>query len=201
VKKVKYIPVEKIKPLEKVFPHHYENLKKMIYKDGFIKYALVVEKEHNIVLDGSNRHLFLALEGYKYAPVHYVDYNNPHIRVGSLRMHSIHIDLRPVEITKEEVIERGINGDLFPPRTTRHFMPFLRPELNIQLKKLGKRNPIDLTKNIADVSIQEEIENNKKYILEIEEEITEMIHYMEESIRTKKYLLNQIKEMKKCQKK
>jgi len=51
--------------------------------------------------------------------------------------------------------------------------------------------------NIIDISVQEEINHNKKYISEIESEIDETIHYLEESIRTKKYLMKQIEEMQK----
>lgn len=196
---LKMVPVEKIRPLEKVFPHHYANLRKMIYGAGYMKYALIVENEYNIVLDGSNRHLFLALEGFKYAPVHYVNYSDPHVRVSSNRVHRILIN-SPVTVTKDEVMRRGTMGDLYPPRTTRHFIPFLRPEINISLKELGKRKPIDLSDNIANVSIQEEIDHNKKYITEIEEEITENIHYMEESVRVKEYLYKQVEEMEKCKK-
>jgi len=104
MKKVVFVPIEDIKPLEKVFPHHYRNLEKMILSDGYMKYALIVEREHNIVLDGSNRHVFLALNGYKYAPVHYVDYNDPHIRVGTNRIHRILVKGK-VGISKEEVIK------------------------------------------------------------------------------------------------
>jgi len=197
--KMKMIPVEKIRPLEYVFPNHYKNLKKMIYDVNYMKHALIVEDKYNIVLDGSNRHLFLALEGYKYAPVHFVNYEDPHVRVGSNRVHRLVID-GPVTVTKEEVIRRGTTGDLYPPRTTRHFIPFLRPEINISLDKLGKRKPLDLISNIADVSIQEEIDHNKKYIQEIEDEVDEIVHYIEECIRTKKYLTKQIKEMERCKK-
>jgi len=198
MKEVDYVLIEKIRPLEQVFPHHYLNLKEMIEKDGYMKYALVVEKEHNIVLDGSNRHLFLALNGYKYAPVHYVDYDNPHLRVGTNRIHRMFVDGK-IDITKEEVIARGLSGDLFPPRTTRHFIPFLRPELCIPLKRLGKRKPLHkLADNIIKIEIKSEIEHNINYIEEIEIEVEEMIHYLEESVRTKKYLEKQIEEMKKC---
>lgn len=197
--KLEFIPTEKLRALEMVFPHHYENLKKMIYKDGYMKYALIVENKYNIVLDGSNRHMFLALEGFKYVPVHYVDYSDHNVRVGSNRVHRMIIN-NPVTVTKQEVIRRGRTGDLYPPRTTRHFVPFLRPELNIPLERLERRGPIDLSDNIADVGIQDEIKHNEKYIAEIESEVTEIIHYLEESVRTKKYLQEQIIEMKKCQK-
>lgn len=193
------MPVENIRALEQVFPHHYENLKKMIYESGYIKHALIVEKDHNIVLDGSNRHLFLALEGFKYAPVHFVDYSNSHVRVGSNRVHRLIIN-SPVKVTKEEVIRRGLTGDLYPPRTTRHFIPFLRPEINFPLDKLGRRDPIDLSSHIAKVTVKDEIDHNRHYIKEIEDEMTELIHYMEESVRTKEYLTEQIRRMQHCKK-
>jgi hypothetical protein len=98
----------------------------------------------------------------------------------------------PVNISKEEVIRRGTTGDLFPPRTTRHFIPFLRPELWIPLEELGRREPIDLRKYIVDVSIQEEVTHNKMYIKEIDAEVDEIIHYLEECVRTKKYLKKQV---------
>ncbi|GAG88772.1 unnamed protein product, partial [marine sediment metagenome] len=138
--KIEYIKTKDIRPLEMVFPNHYENLKKMIYDTGYIKYALIIENKHNIVLDGSNRHLFLALEGFEYAPVHYVDYSDPHVRVGSNRVHRLLIT-ESVTVTKEEVIRKGTTGNLYPPRTTRHFIPFLRPEINVPLSKLGKCEP------------------------------------------------------------
>ena len=193
--KYELIPIEKLKPLELVFPHHLKNLTVLINKDQAMKYALVVEDKHNIILDGSTRYLFLALGGYKYAPVHFVDYDNPHVRVGTNRVHRMFID-GPVGISKEEVIRRGVTGDLFPPRTTRHFVPFLRPELQIPLDVLGKREPIDLRKYIVDVDIQEEIEHNELYISEINAEVEEIIHYLEESIRTKKYLSGQVDSMR-----
>ena len=43
--------------------------------------------------------------------------------------------------------------------------------------------------------IKEEIEHNKRYIEEIDVEMTETIHYMEQSMKTKKYLRKQIEMM------
>ena len=189
------VPTEKIRALEYVFPHHLKNLQNMILKDGVIKYPLIVEKKYKIVLDGSHRHVFLAMKGFRYCPVLYVDYNDPHIRVGTHRLHRLIID-GPVNISKEEVIRRGKTGDLFPPRTTRHFFPFLRPQIDVPLKQLKKRKPIDMSKNISKVDISEEIEHNQKYIKEIEEETEELIRYLEEGIRTKRYLTKQIEEMR-----
>ena len=191
----KLVPVEQLKALEYVFPHHLENLTKMIYKGGKIQSPLTVEKKYNIVLDGSHRHVFLCSNGFKYAPVRYVDYFNPHIRVGTHLMHRHYID-GDVGISKEEVIKRGLTGDLFPPRTTRHFFPFRKTEeINIPLAKLGKREPIDMSEHIATVAIEEEIQNNKGYLKEIDDELFELGRYINEVIETKRYLQKQVSEM------
>jgi len=195
--KYELVPIEKLRALEMIFPHHLENIVKIIHRDGVMKLPLIVEKDHNIVLDGSHRHVFIAMEGFKYAPVRYVDYNDPHIRVGTHLMHR-HIIDGPVNISKEEVIRRGLSGDLFPPRTTRHFFPFRKTEtVDVPLTDLGKRKSIDMSKHVADVSLQEEIDHNKKFIKEIEDEIDESIRYLEEVRQTKRYLMTQIEEMEK----
>ena len=123
MQKYELIDIENLRPLELVFPNHLENLRKIIKSDGIMKQALIVDKDNKIVLDGSHRHVFLLMEGYKFAPVQFVDYSDPHIRVGTSRIHRMLIK-GDVGISKEEVIERGINGNLFSPRTTRHFFPF-----------------------------------------------------------------------------
>ena len=195
--KYELVPIEKLRALEMIFPHHLENIVKIIHRDGVMKLPLIVEKDHNIVLDGSHRHVFIAMEGFKYAPVRYVDYNDPHIRVGTHLMHR-HIIDGPVNISKEEVIRRGLSGDLFPPRTTRHFFPFRKTEtVDVPLTDLGKRKSIDMSKHVANVSLQEEIDHNKKFIKEIEDEIDESIRYLEEVRQTKRYLMTQIEEMEK----
>jgi len=193
--KWKLIETKKIKPLEYVFPNHLTNLSKMILNSGIMKFPLIIDDKYHIVLDGSHRYVFLKDVGYKFTPVIEVDYGDPHVRVGTHRMHR-HIINGPVGISKEEVIRRGLTGDLFPPRTTRHFIPFLRPEINMPLEKLGRIKGEDMSKLIAKVDVREEINHNKKYIKEIEEEENELTCYLEECIRIKKYLKDQIKEMK-----
>ena len=118
--KYELIKTKEIKALEFVFPYHLKNLTKMILDSGYITTPLIVTREHNIVLDGSHRHIFLLQKGFKYAPVCFVDYNSDDIRVGTHLMHR-HIIEGSKGISKEEVIQRGLTGNLFKPRTTRHF--------------------------------------------------------------------------------
>jgi len=191
------IETNKIKALEYVFPNHLKNLTKIIYNSGYMTTPLIITKEHNIVLDGSHRHIFLLKQGYKYAPVYFVDYHSDDIRVGTHLMHR-HIIEGNKGISKEEVIYRGLTGNLFPPRTTRHFFPFRKIDnIELSLNKLKKQKPVDVSKNVYKCSIEKEILHNEGYLKEIEEETDEIIRYLWEIKQTKKYLSVQIEMMRK----
>jgi hypothetical protein len=62
------------------------------------------------------------------------------LKVGYLQSNSIEVETWPdcgrAEITKDEVIGMGLSGELFPPKTSRHFFPFEIPEIRIPLDEL-----------------------------------------------------------------
>ena len=191
------ISIDHLKPLEEVFLHHLKNLSEMILKEGIVHTPIIADKKSGIVLDGSHRYIFFLMNGYKEVPVKFVDYSDEHIRVGSRLVHRYLVDGK-IEISKEEVLRRGINGELFPPRTTRHFFPFRKNErINVSIDSLKKGSAIDVKKFIAKTTIQDEINHNRKYLSEIEKEFDELIRYMEEVRQTKNYLKNQILMMQK----
>jgi len=192
---IQIININRLKPLEKVFPHHLKNLSNIILESGIVQTPIIADKKHGIVLDGSHRFIFFLMNGYKMVPVKFVDYQDEHIRVGSRLIHR-HLIESPLNISKAEVIERALTGNLFPPRTTRHFFPFRKNErIDISLKDLQKGDPINASQYIDSVNIQEEIEHNVNYLKEIEYEFDELIRYMEEVRQTKDYLKKQIKLM------
>jgi len=194
--KYELIETKKLRALEYVFPNHLKNLADIILSAGYMTTPLILTKEHNIVLDGSHRHVFLLQQGFKYAPVIYVNYNSDDVRVGTHLMHR-HIIEGDKGISKKEVIERGITGNLFPPRTTRHFFPFRKMDnAEIFLKDLEKQQPIDVSKNLHKCSVEEEINHNLNYLREIDEEIGEIIRYLWEIRQTKFYLEEQVRRMK-----
>ena len=181
-----------LKPLEKVFLYHLKNLSKMILSKGIVQTPIIADKKHGIVLDGSHRYIFFLMNGFKEVPVKFVDYHDEHIRVGSRLIHRYLIEEK-MNISKEEVIKRGLSGNLFPPRTTRHFFPFRKNErINLPLDSLKKGKNVDVGNFIADTTLQNEIDHNQKYLSEIENEFDELIRYMEEIRQTKNYLKNQI---------
>ena len=189
------VKIEKLKPLEKVFPNHLKNLSEMIFRSKIIQTPIIADEKTGIVLDGSHRYVFFLQNGYIEAPVQFVDYNNENIRVGSMLIHRLLVDNENL-ISKSEVINRGLSGNIFPPRTTRHFFPFRKNEyINIPLENLKKGKQVDVSELIDDVDLQYEIEHNKNFIKEIEYELDEIIRYMEEVRQTKMYLLKQIELM------
>ena len=190
------ISINLLKPLEKVFSYHLKNLSKMILDDGFVKAPIIAEKKHGIVLDGSHRYIFFLMSGYKEVPVKFVDYDDEHIRVGARLIHRHLIEER-LSISKQDIIRRGLAGELFPPRTTRHFFPFRKNErIDLSLDSLKRGKAVEVTNFISDSSLQDEIDHNKQYLSEIEHEFDELIRYMEEVRQTKNYLKTQIQMMK-----
>ena len=191
------VPIESLKPLEKVFKYHLKNLSELILKEGVVQTPIIADKKYGIVLDGSHRYIFFLMNGFKEVPVKFVDYEDEHIRVGSLLIHR-HLINEKIQISKKEVVRRGIKGELFPPRTTRHFFPFRKNErINLSLDSLKKGENIDVKNFIANTTFQDEIDHNKKYLSEIENEFDELIRYMEEIRQTKNYLKTQILMMRK----
>ena len=99
----------------------------MILNDGFVKTPIIADKKYGIVLDGSHRYVFFLMNGYKEVPVKFVNYEDEHIRVGARLIHRHLID-EALHISKKDIVKRSLSGDLFPPRTTRHFFPFRKNE-------------------------------------------------------------------------
>ena len=191
------VQIERLKPLEKVFKYHLKNLSELILKEGIVQTPIIADNKYGIVLDGSHRYIFFLMNGFKEVPVKFVDYEDEHIRVGSLLIHR-HLINEKIQISKKEVVRRGIKGELFPPRTTRHFFPFRKNErINVSLDSLKKGENIDVKNFIANTTFQDEIDHNKKYLSEIENQFDELIRYMEEIRQTKNYLKTQILMMRK----
>jgi nicotinamide mononucleotide adenylyltransferase len=185
------VPISSLKPLEKVFPTHLKNLEEMINKDGFVLKAIIADKKTGTILDGSHRYVYFLKNGYKKVPVHWADYDDEDVRVGTHLSHRFLVD-GDSGISKKECRERSLSGNLFPPRTTRHFFTFRKSDISLPLNKLKKGSSIDVNHLIADVDISDEIEHNRKYITEINEEIEIILQYLEEVSQTKRYLNEQI---------
>lgn len=190
------VPIEKLKPLEKVFPSHLENLTHMIIKDHAVTLPIYADKHTGIILDGSHRYAFFLGHGYDTVPVRWVDYDDENMRVGTHLAHRFEID-GDTNISKDEVRERGLSGNLYSPRTTRHFFPFRKEQGHISLDECARSlEERDIQHLLPDVSIDDEIKHNEGYLQELDQELETIKEYLQEAESTRAYLTSQIVAMK-----
>ena len=191
--------IDQLIPLEQIFSTHLKNLEEMIDRDGFILKAIIADKNTGTILDGSHRYAYFLKKGFKTVPVHWVDYDDENIRVGTHLGHRFLIEYS-TNISKNECKERALVGNLFPPRTTRHFFPFRKADISLPLDQLKQGSAEDVAHLVADVDISEEIAHNERYIDEINEEVKIIINYLSEMSQTEAYLAEQIVLMKRSRK-
>jgi ParB-like chromosome segregation protein Spo0J len=108
------IDLDSLKQHEEVDPAHLRELKKEIESDEILKYAIAVDKNTNIILDGEHRFNALKELGCTKIPIIYVDYDSPDIEVKAWRKNE--------RVTKKDVIEAGLSGKILPPKTSEHMV-------------------------------------------------------------------------------
>lgn len=111
---VTLIALEKLRAHEDVDLGHLKQLKREIRSDRILKFAIAVDKDTNIILDGHHRFNALRELGCIKIPVVFVDYKTPQIEVKSWRIGWV--------VTKEKVVEAGLSGNRLPPKTSRHMI-------------------------------------------------------------------------------
>ncbi|MBI1729962.1 ParB N-terminal domain-containing protein [Candidatus Acetothermia bacterium] len=113
------LPVDTLRPHEEVDP---TNLARTIQeiKNGELlqDYPILVDEETYVILDGHHRHAACKALGIALVPCLLVDYE-------------VEVELesrRPeIHVSKTEVIRRGLSGELYPPKSTRHYFVNSRP--------------------------------------------------------------------------
>ena len=101
-----------------------------IKKDGYLRRPILVEAEHLVILDGHHRVEALRILGCRKIPVYLVDYGDPAIVLATWPGAIVST------VTKEEVVDRGVRGDPFPPKTTRHVVSLDVEEVRMALDEL-----------------------------------------------------------------
>lgn len=112
---MKFIDLEKLKPHEKVLPKHIQKLLKEIQKDKAIYTPVLIDKKSKVILDGHHRVFIARLLKMQKIPCIEVNYfNDAEVSVLPRR--------KNILITKEDVIQAGLKGKLFPHKTTKHIL-------------------------------------------------------------------------------
>ena len=113
--KVELVPLEILRPHEQILPKKVDQLEKMTHRWNAYTKPLLLDRLSGTILDGHHRyHVALRLE-LSCVPCVFIDY---------LDDDSIELDVWPHcgrdTVTKQEVIDAALSGNLFSPKTSRH---------------------------------------------------------------------------------
>lgn len=115
---------------EEVIPDNLETRTSKLLSKGFYK-PIIVDRGSMVILDGHHKWTAAKSLGLTRVPAILVDYLNDE---------GVLVDVWPdcgkESITKTEVLEMGVSGDVFPPKTSRHTLPFKIPSIRIPLSEL-----------------------------------------------------------------
>lgn len=125
---IRYLKINKLLPHEKTHKRNLAKVKRKIIARGYLKYPVVVEKKHKIILDGHHRTKALFELGYKKIPALLVNYSDSKIKVVSRR--------KNIKINKQIIVEKVLQNKVFPNKTSKHFIPNRSKNINIPLWRL-----------------------------------------------------------------
>jgi L-serine kinase (ADP) len=115
---------------EQIRPGLLSELTDLIKRDGYIRRPILVADRAFVVLDGHHRVEALRSLGCRRIPAYVVDYFSDIVNLTTWP------DAIVTSVTKEEVIRRGLTGDLFPPKTSRHTVTVSLEDRPTDLEKL-----------------------------------------------------------------
>ena len=128
---IEILDIGSLRGHEEVIPNNLESRTAKLLERGFYK-PIIADRSSLVILDGHHKWTAARVLGLARVPVLLVDY---------LVDGGVEVDVWPdcgkASITKQEVLDMGISGDLFPPKTSRHSLPFKIPSIGIPLSELS----------------------------------------------------------------
>lgn len=129
-KKIKILQISLLKSHEAIDFEKLNTFIGKLKKDGCIRNPVIVDNKHFIIIDGHYRTAALKKLGAKKIPTVLVDYKNDNIKVYLRRKLFM-------QIVKDAVVDHALNNNVFPEKTTRHFIKKRIRNINMKLDKLG----------------------------------------------------------------
>ena len=130
IQDVVLVETDSLRGHEEVIPDNLETRISKLLRKGFYK-PIIVDRGSMVILDGHHKWTAAKSLGLARVPVILVDY---------LIDEGVLVDVWPdcgrESIAKTEVLEMGVSGDVFPPKTSRHTLPFKIPSISIPLSDL-----------------------------------------------------------------
>jgi len=133
------VQLNKLREHEEANLNHLKELTQEIASDRILKFAIVVDKNTNIILDGEHRFNALKDLGCRNIPVVYIDYNSPQIEVQAWR--------NDQNLTKKDVIEAAISGKKLPPTSSKHMIRNGDSLWHISAIEKGVNIPLELLRS------------------------------------------------------
>jgi len=128
---VELVPIVWLKPHEEVKPRNVDTLHEMTLRWSAYTKPLLVDRNTGAILDGHHRYHVGIRIGLSRLPVIKVDY---------LSDDGIELDIWPASdiesLTKQQVIEMALSGEVFPPKTSRHRFSDHMPPIAVPLDLL-----------------------------------------------------------------
>lgn len=127
---VSFVDIDALKGHEEVIPDNLIKREEKLLSRGFYK-PIIVDRSSMVILDGHHKWTAAGSLGLARVPVIMVDY---------LDDEGVLVDVWPNcgrdSITKTEVLDMGSSEYVFPPKTSRHTLPFEIPSISIPLAEL-----------------------------------------------------------------
>ena len=110
-KQIQNIEIRKLNPHEEIIEENLKKVLKSLRLEKKLKEPIIVDENTNVVLDGHHRVKAFEIIGLREIPCRLIDYSSDEI---TLEPH------KNGDVSKKEVIEKGLSDELFPPKTSKH---------------------------------------------------------------------------------
>ena len=131
--KVELVPLEVLRPHEHIILKKVDQLEKMTHRWNAYTKPLLIDRATGTILDGHHRYHVAQRLKLLCVPCVLIDY---------LEDSLIELDIWPNcgrdIVTKNEVIQAALSGNLFTPKTSRHRLSDHLPPIAVPLSRLRK---------------------------------------------------------------
>jgi hypothetical protein len=112
---MKLVNLRLLKHIESFSPKRVANMKRKMLDKGIWEKPICIEQNHLLILDGQHRYEVARELDFRYVPCEFFDYADEGLLVWSLREECV--------VSKPLVIERALQGNIYPYKTAKHKFP------------------------------------------------------------------------------
>ena len=128
---VELVPLEVLRPHEQIIERKVDQLERMTHRWNAYTKPLLLDRTTGTILDGHHRYHVAQRIDLQCVPCVLINY---------LEDDSIDLDLWPNSgrdsISKQDVVDAALSGELMPPKTSRHRLSDHLPPIAIPLSRL-----------------------------------------------------------------